>query len=165
MDCHAPDRLPSPSNRHGRLRLGQRHDRLLSHSLPLRRIPSGGNLISVDCSSIRTHSFRGWAGARHYPRLHWYRRQLGPVNLRFHLNRYVACSFHSLPVRQDLEGEQQIRAGQSIRTNDGCLIGVRGFRSQKKDQDRFTDASKSANVNLGGGLGLVNYFGDVSPAV
>jgi MFS family permease len=106
LERHATNLIPDSCHRHGSLRLGQRHDHLLSDPLPLRRISTSRDPISAHRSSIRTHFVRRCTASCDSSRLHRYRRKLGLVLVRLHVDRSVAYSIRSFQVRQNLAGKE-----------------------------------------------------------
>jgi hypothetical protein len=106
LERHATDLIPDSCHRYRSLRLGQRHDHLLSDPLPLRRISTSRDPISAHRSSIRTHFVRRCTASCDSSRLHRYRRKLGLVLVRLHVDRSLAYSIRAFQVRQDLAGKE-----------------------------------------------------------
>lgn len=131
MDCSATHSLPDPGDWHRRLRLGQRHDHLLSCALPFRRISSGRNSFGTDSSSIWAHILCRCPGTCHHPRFRRYWRQVGFVHIRLHLDPTVANSICSLQVWKDLEDEKQVRKTWSGSLNWHASSDVGSVTSQR----------------------------------
>ena len=106
LERYAADIIPDPRHRHRGLRLGQRHDHLLSDPLPLRRIPTSRHFIGAHSSSIRTHFVRRCTASCDSSRLHRYLRKLGLVLVRLHVDRSLAYSIRAFQIRQDLAGKE-----------------------------------------------------------